>query len=239
MEKNYGFLSGNVLKIIALVAMTIDHVGLILFPNILAFRIIGRIAFPIFAYFIAEGCKYTRNKLRYFLFMFGLGVVFDVVARIFAHTTDCNILITFSLAILLVYLLDWFKLSVSQKNAKLIVASVICFLASASAIFVICHVLPAYIPGFSGVDYGFAGIAVVVLVSIFDKQYLKLICLLVGLIVLAIFIGPLGPIQWFSLIAVLLLSWYNGQRGKLKLKYLFYVYYPAHILVLYGISMLI
>ena len=63
-------LSGNALKIIAAVAMTIDHVGLMFFPQLKVLRIIGRIALPIFAFMIAEGCRYTRNKLRYFLTVF-------------------------------------------------------------------------------------------------------------------------------------------------------------------------
>lgn len=219
--------------------MTIDHIGLIFFPSQAIFRIIGRLAFPIFAYFIAEGCRYTHNKLKYFGLIFGLGIVFDIFSRIFAHITYCNIFITFGFAILLVYLLDWFKKSVSEKSAKHIVLSLFSFVASAAAIFVICHILPTYIPGFDGVDYGFAGIMVVVLVSIFHQQYLRLACLLVGLIFLALSLGEIGFIQWFALLSVLLLSWYNGERGKLKLKYLFYVYYPAHILILYAISLMI
>ena len=58
-------LTGNQLKIIAMICMTVDHVGFILFPKQEIFRIIGRLAFPIFAYMIAEGCRYTRNYGRY------------------------------------------------------------------------------------------------------------------------------------------------------------------------------
>ena len=62
-----GFLSGNQLKLIALAAMTIDHIGAYLIPDMVIFRIIGRIAFPIFAYMLAEGCRYTRNRMKYML----------------------------------------------------------------------------------------------------------------------------------------------------------------------------
>lgn len=60
-----GGISATALKIIGMIAMTIDHIGYFLFPQIEAFRIIGRIAYPIFAYMIAEGCRYTRNKVKY------------------------------------------------------------------------------------------------------------------------------------------------------------------------------
>ena len=55
-------LSSNQLKIIAVITMTIDHIGLYLFPGNLVLRMIGRIAFPIFAFTFAEGCKYTKNR---------------------------------------------------------------------------------------------------------------------------------------------------------------------------------
>ena len=63
----YHFLSRDVLKLIAIVSMLLDHVGKIFFPKILILQIIGRLAFPIFAFFIAEGFYYTRNKLKYFI----------------------------------------------------------------------------------------------------------------------------------------------------------------------------
>ena len=64
MQKTKG-LSGNQLKLIALAAMTVDHIGVQFFPNIQLLRIIGRLALPIFAYMIAQGCRYTKNKARY------------------------------------------------------------------------------------------------------------------------------------------------------------------------------
>ena len=69
MREKYG-LTGNALKIIAAISMFIDHMGLIFFPGVELFRILGRIALPIFAFMIAEGCKYTKNRLRYFLSVF-------------------------------------------------------------------------------------------------------------------------------------------------------------------------
>ena len=63
----FGIFSNNVLKIIACITMLLDHMGFILFPQYPIFRIIGRIAFPIFAFLLAEGCYYTKNKLRHFI----------------------------------------------------------------------------------------------------------------------------------------------------------------------------
>ena len=57
-------LTNNQLKIIAMITMLIDHIGIVLFPQIKIFRIIGRFAFPIFAYMLAEGCTNTKNKKK-------------------------------------------------------------------------------------------------------------------------------------------------------------------------------
>ena len=62
LGRNFG-LSGNALKIIAAISMVIDHVGLMFFPTLKILRIIGRLAYPIFAFMIAEGCYYTKNKV--------------------------------------------------------------------------------------------------------------------------------------------------------------------------------
>ena len=63
-DKGIFGLSGNALKIIGAITMLIDHMGVVLFPGIAILRIIGRISFPIFAFMIAEGCRYTKNKLK-------------------------------------------------------------------------------------------------------------------------------------------------------------------------------
>lgn len=60
--KTIAGLTGNQLKLLALIAMTCDHVGLQLLPQFIILRIIGRLAAPLFAYMIAEGCRYTHNR---------------------------------------------------------------------------------------------------------------------------------------------------------------------------------
>ena len=59
-SKGWG-LSASTLKIIACILMVVDHLGAILLPQYMILRVIGRLSYPIFAYFIAEGCRYTRN----------------------------------------------------------------------------------------------------------------------------------------------------------------------------------
>lgn len=59
-------LTGNQLKIIALILMTIDHVGAYLLPQYTVLRLVGRLSMPIFAWAIAEGCYYTKTACGIF-----------------------------------------------------------------------------------------------------------------------------------------------------------------------------
>lgn len=234
MKSNYGFLSGNALKIIALITMTLDHIGYILLLDVLWLRVVGRIAFPLFAYLIAEGCKHTKSKLKYFLLIFLLGVVCQVFAYFFAGQTKLNILLTFSFSIGLIYLLYWVKNSIKNQNKKQTALSIILFVVCLAATYLLTSSSLSFSP--LSVDYGFWGIMVAVLVSLFNNHYIKAGMLAVGLVILCL---NYSLVQWFCLFSVLLVLWYNGQRGKHNLKYLFYVYYPLHLGVLYLLQFIV
>ena len=74
-------LNGNQLKLIAIIAMTIDHLTWVLFPGfqtvwwVLGLHIIGRLTAPIMWFFIAEGCFYTHDRRKYLMRLFGFAVV--------------------------------------------------------------------------------------------------------------------------------------------------------------------
>ena len=102
-------LSGNMLKIIAAGAMFLDHLGLMFFPGNEIFRILGRLAFPIFAFMIAEGSKYTRNRLRYFGQLFGLATVCQAVYFLVDGSLYLSVLFTFSLSLGMIFALQAWK----------------------------------------------------------------------------------------------------------------------------------
>jgi hypothetical protein len=66
------------LKLLAMVTMFIDHCGVLLFPDADVLRMIGRLAFPIFAWGIARGFKYTRDRKKYMLLLFGFGAISQI-----------------------------------------------------------------------------------------------------------------------------------------------------------------
>ena len=118
-QQNTRLLSGNALKIIAAVAMVLDHAGLMFFPGNKVLRILGRLAFPIFAFMIAEGCKYTRNRLRYFLQLFILAAVCQIVYFLVDGSMYLSILFTFSSSLLMIFSLQHWKEQPSAGRAVL------------------------------------------------------------------------------------------------------------------------
>jgi hypothetical protein len=228
--KNTGMLNGNHLKLIAATTMLLDHMGVLLFPRMEIFRIVGRLAYPIFAFMIAEGCHYTKNKLRYFLMVFGLGAACQTVYYFFSGDTHMNILLTFSCSILLSYLL----MAVKQSNdwrkrylwSSLFAAGVFAALA---------------IDWLLDIDYGFWGIMAPVFVTFTQGEgktgsKLPVLMMFVSLLLLG---AAMGEPQYYALLAIPLLLLYNGQRGKTNMKYFFYIFYPVHLVVLQGIAWLV
>ena len=222
-----GVISGNALKMFALLCMTIDHIGSHILNDYTSFRIIGRLAFPIFAYMIAEGCKYTHNKLKYFLTIFIEGIILQIFIFLLSDSTHMNVLITFSLSIGLIYAFDYSLRSENNYNLVIPIMGII-------FVMVICGELPeGFLSEYFHIDYGFFGVMLPVMVYIFDNRVLKLLMFTSGLVFLSI---SMAPIEWWSLISIIPLAFYSGERGKLEIKYLFHIYYPIHIVIILAIE---
>ena len=222
-------LSNNQLKIIAMISMLIDHIGHTLFPNVIILRILGRIAFPIFAYMIAEGCLHTKNRLKYLLHLLILGLGCQIVYFIAMGSLYQGILLTFSLSIILIYTLDYF---IKKKN----VLSFIIAILTTLLIITISGVLPYFFKksGFE-FDYGLIGVFAPVLIYYAKHKLFKLIAVTICIVLLAI---QYNSIEIYSLIALLFLVLYNNKRGKYNLKYMFYIFYPLHLVVVYLLSLM-
>lgn len=237
-------ISSNTLKIIAAVSMLIDHIGVILLPHVAILRILGRLAFPIFAFMIAEGCAKTKNRLRYFLSVFLLGAACQVVYCLYEDTLYLGILITFSLSILLIYALQTLKnvlFDDAGHRGRQLAAGLVFLLLLAGV-----YVLNLYLV----IDYGFWGCLLPVLASVFrqpdanaprcfeklDRPGVHVLLFGAGLVILSCVRGGVQP---YSLCAVPLLTLYSGTRGAWSMKWFFYIFYPAHLAVLELIAMLL
>lgn len=224
-----GVLSNNQLKMIALVCMTIDHIGAYILTDWIILRIIGRVAFPIFAYMIAEGCTYTKNRKKYLGIMAITAVLYQIAYFIITGSLAQCILVTFTLSILLIYVADYAKAKRTQKASAL---SLVLFIA----VFIIAEIIPRIFDTTFCVDYGFVGIIVPVLVYVVEGWRDKFFMFSFSLFVLA---GISGGVQWFSLITIPLIAIYNERRGKYRMKYFFYTYYPLHLAAIFVLKILL
>ncbi|WP_277236881.1 TraX family protein [Merdimonas faecis] len=202
------------LKCIAIVSMALDHTGAVLYPSQIWLRCLGRIAFPIFCFLIVEGFFHTHDVRRYMgrLGVFALiseipyDLAFRGVPLEYAHQ---NVFFTLLIGIGMMVLLE--------RNREWPVKAVILLLAMWLAVLIRS-------------DYNFRGVLLIFVFYIFHESRW-----------LAVTAGGFwnflyqGVIQKYGVLSVLPLALYNGERGR-KMKYFFYIFYPAHLLLLYGIS---
>ena len=233
-------LANDELKIIAVISMLIDHIGAYLFPSAMWLRVIGRISFPIFAFMVAEGCRYTKNKIRYLLNMFVLAVFCQVVFSPFKPVTYMRIPVTFTLSIVTVYALQNLA---TKWNSGIIKDKI-----SSAVLFILTILVVAVLNDKLEIDYGFYGCMTPAFVSLAwternnteyknHNQYKYAIVMLA--LGLWLVYTEYGRMQIYSFAAILVLLLYNGKRGNRVTKYFFYIFYPAHLGILYLISMLI
>ena len=225
-------LSSSILKIIAIISMTIDHMGVILiYPKInlmpdeakklyylyITTRIIGRIAFPIFAFLIAEGALKTANIKKYLsrLLLFALisEIPYDIATngRIFDMGSQ-NIFWTLAAGLGMIMLIKNKKYT---GRLKAIILSVSLCVVS------------------SFLSFSLGGIMLILSFYIFRYDVKRLI----PSVFISTFIMTMTSslLQLFSLLAGPFIYLYNGKRGGVN-KYLFYAYYPLHLLVLFLIA---
>lgn len=156
--KNFAGLTGNQLKLLALIAMTCDHVGLQLLPQFIILRIIGRLAAPLFAYMIAEGCRYTHDRGRYLGRLLGMAALCQIAYFAAMRSLYQCIFVTFSLSVCLIYALD----NAVRRRTPV---SVLSAAAAVAAVVFVTEGLPRILIHTDfDVDYGLWGVMLPVLV---------------------------------------------------------------------------
>lgn len=235
-------LNSNHLKLIAIVAMTVDHIADLLYPgmpnNIISniFHIIGRLTAPIMFFFICEGFFYTKNLKKYitrlfifalishfaYCFAFGINYIPFSKGKIFNQTSIMWVLAWSVVALYIVYgknnLKQW------QKWLLVILLNIITFSADWSCI------------------------ALMIILSMYgnrgnlNKQMSNLMMwTAIYAFVSFVFVNKIyGIIQLFVILVYPLLKQYNGTKGKVGwLKWFFYLYYPLHLIIIGILRLLI
>lgn len=240
--KKNAFLSSSALKLIALITMLIDHIAAICLPVnsevYLVMRLIGRVSFPIYAFLIAEGYLYTSNKGKYLSNLMLFALISELPHNLAFFNTIFYIEkqnIFFELATGL------FGIYVYEKVLK----------NWNKPIALICVFILAMIAEVANFNYGALGIIIILVFYLFRSCYeLKLAVFTIIPIVYYYYSFNLSQVDFLKAFLILLsssniymilgalpISCYNGKKGNLKInKYLFYIFYPAHILALYLIK---
>ena len=201
-------MTGFQLKLLAMLAMTADHIGAVFFPEIPLLRWIGRLAMPVLCFFIGEGLRHTRSPRRYLLRLTEFALLselpFDLAFYGGIEWGHQNVYFTLALGLLALWAIQsrgmegWLLALTAALAAELL-----------------------------GCDYGMYGVLLILLLDRFHRARSEQLAA-AALLNLAFF-GL--QTQTLSLIALPLLWLYNGKRGRDDRR-LFYLYYPAHLCVL-------
>ena len=236
-------MTTSMLKVIAILLMLIDHMGAALFPEATILRLIGRLSFPIFAYLIVVGYTKTKSFSKYLTrltifaglsqipFSLAFGENFSTLSFsdflvFFVGGPNPHLNIFFTLALGLLAIRIWDK---GEFTFGKIIATL--------ALGITAQVFST--------DYGIYGVAMILGFYVFRKSKIKTV--ISQIIVFTIFYasqillialsyeGVSIKLIWFnqalSLLALIFIFSYNGNKGK-NLKYLFYAFYPVHLLVI-------
>lgn len=223
--------------------MLIDHIGMIFFPKIIILRIIGRLAMPLFAFFIAEGAYYTKNKIKYLLTIGILGLGISLFLTFFNKELTINILVSFTLSLIMIFLFDEIRKYISLKNRKLSLLFTILFITYTSLLIIFMN--------YYYIEYRLYSVLLPFIMSLIQSKYYKnnkpksnlakgltFIFAYILCTFLSYYFMPINTsldVQKYGIFAVFFILLYNNKRGKYNFKYLFYIFYPAHMIILYAI----
>ncbi|MFB0918045.1 MAG: TraX family protein [Clostridiaceae bacterium] len=230
--------NANQLKFIAIVAMLIDHIAWTFVPTSSfegqLMHSIGRLTFPIMAFFIAEGFHKTSNLKKYFIRLSAFALISHIPFQLFAlgriplleprlgdtiiDTATTSIMYTLTLGLLV--LIIWKKTSLNE------------IVKFGLTMFILIIAIPG--------DYAFFG---VLLVMAFGFAYPdRKLQLILGSIVILFLVYPSvtlkGPEPSVFMLATFiplgLIAMYNGKLGNGRgMKWFYYIFYPAHLLILF------
>ena len=222
------FLNGFHLKLIAICTMFIDHMGYTLFPGVMWLRCVGRLAFPIFCFLVAEGCVYTHDRKKYALRLLVFAVLSEIPFDLMTgggvwNPYDQNVLWTLLAGALVCWLVDW-------ALKKRLAAALLLAGAAMAAAYSLLELV--------NTDYGGWGM---LLVAMFYGVHRapggavsKMIARAFGLAFFSVALMGGVSIELWSLLSLVPIWLYNGRRGfsNKAVQYGFYAFYPVHILIL-------
>ena len=245
LEKNNLEITGNGLKLIAIITMFIDHFAVALY-SILAYRngwdisflgidlyswmrLIGRMAFPIYCFLVVEGFYHTRDFRKYAIRLLALATIsefpFDLAVNFHSsYFLYNNVIFTLLIGLLTIGEMEYVRSGKIEKiNTNLLktLATILIFLVGC---------LLAYI---MKTDYGAVGVATIVVMYLLygNTKYSRMLEFAAGVLIL--FLGS-NSTEAAAFLMLIPIAFYKGNRGSKSpvIKYTFNLFYPVHLLIL-------
>lgn len=200
------------IKLLAAILMVYDHIGAVIFPDILVLRFLGRLSFPLFAWLIGQGEKYTINFNTYLFRLIAVGLLSQPIYYLLFQSKRLNILATLSLGLLALRL---------DKLTNLKVLFTLLFATLAELI---------------NAEYGAYGVIVITLLSKFNYQRITWWVKWLLLNLITLFTPGFLSYQVLAVLAPTILMLWNCKQGQ-KAKW-FYTFYPLHLALLLFLRLL-
>lgn len=222
----------NLIKVVAFSSMLSDHTGVALFPNDLAWRVVGRIAFPLFAYQLGVGYEHTSDKRSFAFRLFLFALVSQLPYYLVRGEWVLNIFFTLLIG------LGALHLYATKRHGWL-------------GPYLLASLVLSYFVPYDGGGYGVLMIFLLYALPTFAGQ----VAAVAGLNFLYLFssedflynFSSFGYVQMFSLLAIPLLwgirylhlpRWVKGDLSHVN-KWIFYVLYPLHLSALWTLKILL
>ena len=227
-------ISTFTLKIIAMITMIIDHVGFLFFQDnhktYIILRSIGRISFPIFCFVLVEGFFHTSDRLKHAIrlgiFALVSEIPYDMLYGRFFDMARQNVIFTLFIGYMAIWALQsisMFRVAYPDKILKHIGAgrlNTILELVTLAVAFGMAYFLHT--------SYSYGGVMLIICFYVFNNHHIGR-----AISNMVFNIGMFGfGVQWWGALSVLPIAFYNKKPGTKKLKYMFYWFYPVHLLIL-------
>ena len=246
-------MNASILKIIGMIAMILDHVGWVFFPNIEAFHIVGKLAIPIFCYMIAEGYYKTHNLKGYFARLVGLAIIsqvpFLMTFRLCFEEGFSGFTTIFDLALGLLTIWLYDKARFKGRGIIVIIGALIGLFAMIDGDYYIVLLIFICYKHHNNFKKMALWMGVLTLFSAFALPIYGAFYALTHDVSLQLFVQNMRTPEYiaaisgcmmeiFCLLALIPIKLYNGERGK-NIKLLFYGFYPVHLIILYAIKVFV
>lgn len=224
--RKFQILNGAQLKYIAFVSMLIDHINkALIWPNLdgggallfisSIFDVIGRIAFPLFSFFIVEGFFRTHDKKKYLLHLLFFAVISEIPYDMFSSKVILefrlnNVLFSLALSLITIWILDEFRKRYEDKLGRF-------WILISIPLLIIMFFLSNFVSG----DYDFHAIMTAfVFYMLYERPVAGAICAYLTIVK-----------EFWSILGFGLTILYNGEKGKQN-KIFNYLFYPVHLFIL-------